>query len=406
MRTALHAKVPEIALVFWMLKLLSTGMGEAMSDFLGSHSIPIAAAIGIFGFAGAIWLQLRRTRYEAVYYWFAVMMVAVFGTMAADGIHDGTGVSYTVTTPLFAAVTGVIFLLWYRKEGTLSIHSITTRRREQFYWAAVLATFALGTAAGDLTALSLGIGFFDSVILFGVIICIPALAWWRGKLNPIVAFWAAYVVTRPLGASFADWFSKPAQNSGLGLGDGLVSAVALVVFVALVAYVAIAKPDIQPVPAPHRHPRLPHPHPHPHPHSAGAAPCSQRKPEAGRAPFRAAARALLSGAMSAQYIFTTYKLSPAPSARQGGADRHLAVVLSGRQDRRARLQRRRQVDACSGSWPGSTPSSTARPSSRPTRPSACSSRSPSSTPPRTSRATSRRASPRSGRCSIASTSCR
>jgi uncharacterized membrane-anchored protein len=137
------------------------------------------------------------------------------------------------------------FVAWYRSEGTLSIHSITTPRRERFYWAAVLGTFALGTAAGDLTAVTLNLGFFDSALLFAGMIALPALAWWRRAVNPIVAFWLAYVLTRPLGASFADWFGKPAHLTGLGLGDGTVSAIALVVFAGLVGYVAHAKRDIQ-----------------------------------------------------------------------------------------------------------------------------------------------------------------
>jgi uncharacterized membrane-anchored protein len=237
-----------------------------MSDFLGQNSVPLAAVIGIFGLWFALWLQLRQREYRAPIYWFAVMMVAIFGTMAADGIHDGASIPYAVTTPVFAFVVAAIFVLWYRSEGTLSIHSITTRRREGFYWAAVLATFALGTAAGDLTAIQLKIGFFDSVLLFAAIIAIPAIGWWRFYMNPILAFWFAYVVTRPLGASFADWFSKPAAQTGLGLGDGTVSAIALVVFIALVAYVALTKCDIQGeryAAAAHLHPHHPHPHPNP-----------------------------------------------------------------------------------------------------------------------------------------------
>ncbi len=260
------AKVPEITVIFWVLKLLTTGMGESMSDFLGQHSVPIAGAIGIFGLSFALWLQLRQREYRAPIYWFAVMMVAIFGTMTADGIHDGASIPYAMTTPLFASVVAAVFLLWYRSEGTLSIHTITTRRRESFYWAAVLATFALGTAAGDLTATTLNLGFFGSVLLFAAIIAIPAVGWWRFSLNPIVAFWFAYVVTRPLGASFADWFSKPSAITGLGLGDGTVSASALVVFIALVAYVTVAKPDIQGAPAPGEL-LAPHPHPLPHPHA-------------------------------------------------------------------------------------------------------------------------------------------
>ena len=237
-------KVPEIGVIFWVLKLLTTGMGEAMSDFLGQKSVPLAALIGIFGLALALWLQLRQRTYRAPFYWFAVMMVAIFGTMAADGIHDGAGIGYAVTTPLFAIVTAAIFYAWYRSEGTLSIHSINTRRREIFYWAAVLSTFALGTAAGDLTAIAFKLGFFASVWLFAAIIAVPALGWWRFGMNPILAFWFAYIVTRPLGASFADFFSKPG-NGGLRAGDGAVSAVALIVFVALVGWVTVTKRDVQ-----------------------------------------------------------------------------------------------------------------------------------------------------------------
>jgi uncharacterized membrane-anchored protein len=234
---ALIVKVPQITLIFWVLKLLTTGMGEAMSDFLGQRSVPLAAAIGLLGLIVALRLQLRQPRYRAPYYWFAVMMVAVFGTMAADAIRDGAGIGYSVTTPVFAVIVAGIFGLWYRSEGTLSIHSIDTRRRECFYWAAVLGTFALGTAAGDLTAYQLNLGFWTSALLFAAIIAIPAVAYARGAMNPILAFWFAYIVTRPLGASFADGFSKPTQG-GLNVGDGVVSAVALVVFVVLVSFVA------------------------------------------------------------------------------------------------------------------------------------------------------------------------
>ena len=241
----LAAKVPEITILFWVLKILTTGMGEAMSDFMGQHSVPVAGLVGIFGTAFAFRLQYRRREYHAPTYWFTVMMVAIFGTMVADGIKDGLGLSYAVTTPFFAALVAIVFWRWQRSEGTLDIHTITTRRRENFYWCAVLATFALGTAAGDLTALTLNWGFFPSLLLFGAVIVVPLVGWWRFGLNPVFSFWAAYVVTRPLGASFADWFSKPHPQSGLGLGDGTVSAIELVLFIALVTYTAIRKDDIQ-----------------------------------------------------------------------------------------------------------------------------------------------------------------
>jgi uncharacterized membrane-anchored protein len=239
-----------------VLKLLTTGMGEAISDFMGQTSIPLAALVGVGGFVVAMRMQLNAREYRAPVYWFAVVMVAVFGTMVADGIKDGAGLSYAVTTPFFALCVAAVFWAWHRSEGTLSIHSITTRRRETFYWTAVLATFALGTAAGDLTAMTLNLGYFGSAILFAVLIAIPAVMWWRGLLNPIAAFWIAYVITRPLGASIADGFSK-SNDGGLGLGDGPISAVLLLVFVALVVYAARARIDIQ-QPGEHVGPTTPH----------------------------------------------------------------------------------------------------------------------------------------------------
>src|SRR3954471_17965353 len=222
---------------------------------MGQNSVPVAGLVGIFGTAFAFRLQYRRREYHAPTYWFTVMMVAIFGTMIADGIKDGLGLSYAVTTPFFAALVAIVFWRWRRSEGTLDIHTITTRRRETYYWCAVLATFALGTAAGDLTAISLNLGFFASIVLFAAAIAVPALLWWRGRLNPIVAFWSAYVVTRPLGASIVDWLGKPVADSGRGWGDGTVSALCLIVFVGLVAYVAVSKADVQQ----HRSHALPQP---------------------------------------------------------------------------------------------------------------------------------------------------
>jgi uncharacterized membrane-anchored protein len=201
--------------------------------------------IGTAGLVLAMWLQLRATEYRAWVYWFAVLMVAVFGTMAADGLHKGAGIPYAVSTVMCAIAVAAIFFVWHRVEGTLDIHSITTKRRELFYWLAVLATFALGTAAGDLTAFTFNLGFLGSVALFAVAIAVPAIGWLRFSLNPVLAFWAAYVITRPLGASIADWFGKDPSRSGLGAGDGVVSAAGLIVFAALVAYTARVRRDIQ-----------------------------------------------------------------------------------------------------------------------------------------------------------------
>jgi uncharacterized membrane-anchored protein len=243
--TPLRTKVPEITLLFWVVKLLTTGIGEAASDFLGAKSIPLAAAVGLVGFVVAMWWQLRTRAYSPAPYWFAVSMVAVFGTMAADGLHKFVGLPYGVTTVMYAIAVAVVFFLWHRSERTLSIHSIVTRRRETFYWSTVLATFALGTAAGDVAAFTLHLGYLASAVLFAAAILVPAIAWARRWLNPIAAFWCAYVLTRPLGASIADWLGKPRNLSGLGYGDGVVTVVGAVAIAAFVAYL-VARHDSGP----------------------------------------------------------------------------------------------------------------------------------------------------------------
>jgi len=238
------AKVPEITALFWVIKVLTTGMGEASSDYLGNLNLALAGVVGVGGIVLALRWQLRASSYNAWRYWFAVMMVAVFGTMAADVLHVA-GIPYVATTILYAVAVTVVLFLWYRSEGTLSIHSVTTRRRETYYWLTVLATFALGTAAGDLTATSMNLGFFSSGWIFVAVIAIP-LVGWRFGLNPIVAFWFAYVVTRPLGASFADWFGKARSvDGGLGYGDGTVAGIALVAIAALVGFVAYTGRGVQ-----------------------------------------------------------------------------------------------------------------------------------------------------------------
>ena len=238
-REPLAVKVPQIAVLFWVLKVLTTAMGEAASDFLVSVNIALAAFVGAVGFGAAMWWQFRSRRYAAWTYWFAVAMVAVFGTMAADGLHVELGLPYAVTTIGYATALAVVFVLWRRSEGTLSIHSITTRRRETYYWLTVLATFALGTAVGDLTATTFKLGYFGSGLLFAAVIMVPAIGWWRLGFNPVFAFWFAYVITRPLGASFADWFAKPRWvGHGLGIGGGPVTVVSALAITGLVAYAA------------------------------------------------------------------------------------------------------------------------------------------------------------------------
>ncbi|WP_042438326.1 COG4705 family protein [Streptacidiphilus albus] len=244
-REPLAAKVPEITVLFWVVKILTTGMGEATSDFLANGNPAVAGIVGFGGFCFALWLQFRVRRYYAAVYWLAAVSVAVFGTMVADGVHVALGVPYTGTVTLYAVALAAVLLAWYRSEGTLSIHSITTRRREVFYWCTVLATFALGTALGDFTASTVDLGFLDSAIAFTVLIAVPLVAWWKFRLNAIPAFWFAYVVTRPLGASFADYLGKPGSIGGLGFGDGTVAAVASVAIVALVGYAVVTRNDVQ-----------------------------------------------------------------------------------------------------------------------------------------------------------------
>ncbi len=245
-REPVAAKVPEITALFWLIKVLTTGMGEAMSDYLGRVNLVLAGVAGAGGFVLALRLQFCADRYVAWRYWFAVMMVAVFGTMAADGLHVGLGIPYAATTILYALAVAVVFALWYRSQGTLSIHSITTRRRERYYWITVFATFALGTAAGDLTATSMTLGYLGSAVLFAAIIVVPLAGWRCFGLNPIVAFWFAYIVTRPLGASLADWPGKPSGNGGgLGLGDGVVAGAATVLIALAVAYLSRTRSDVQ-----------------------------------------------------------------------------------------------------------------------------------------------------------------
>ncbi|MEW2487462.1 hypothetical protein [Streptomyces sp. NPDC048411] len=239
------SKVPEVTVWFWIIKVLTTGMGETASDFLAHLLGPVlAVGLGGIGLVAALVLQMSVRRYVAWIYWTAVVMVSVFGTMAADVLHVGLGVPYLVSAPFFLLALGAVFALWYASERTLSIHSIHTRRREAFYWATVLATFALGTAAGDLTAIPLGLGYLGSGVMFAVVIAVPALAHWRFGLSAIAAFWSAYIVTRPLGASFADWMAVPSARGGLALGLGPVTLYWTIAILALVGYLAATRRDI------------------------------------------------------------------------------------------------------------------------------------------------------------------
>ena len=239
-------RVPEITVYFWVIKALSTAFGESTSDFLVRklHPIP-AVGLGFVVFCLALAVQFSKKRYVPWSYWMAVAGVGVFGTMAADVLHVGFHVPYVASSLLYAVVLAAVFVLWDRTERTLSIHTVNTPRREAFYWAAVVATFAMGTALGDLTATTLHLGYGLSILLFAGIMLIPALGYrWLGW-NAIFAFWFAYVVTRPLGASFADFLGKPKALGGLGWGDGWVALVLLVVICCLVAFLSVTHRDVQ-----------------------------------------------------------------------------------------------------------------------------------------------------------------
>jgi uncharacterized membrane-anchored protein len=237
------AKVPEVIFVFWVVKILTTAGGEATSETWGNIR---GGGTEVLVFLVGLLLQFGTRRYRALAYWSLAFAIAISGTGISDFLHLDVHIPYAGTTLLWAVVLAAIFWLWQRSEGTLSIHSITTQRREAFYWATVFATFALGTALGDFTATSLNLGYLSSGILFGVLILLPALAWWRFGLNAVAAFWMSYVLTRPLGASFADYLSKPRAISGINFGDGPTAiAFAAAVFV-FVLYLAVARPDIQP----------------------------------------------------------------------------------------------------------------------------------------------------------------
>jgi uncharacterized membrane-anchored protein len=239
-------RVPAITVHFWVVKILTTAMGEAASDYLVHTINPYAAvAIGALGITVALALQFYVRRYAAPAYWFAVVMVAVFGTMCADAAHIELRIPYAVSTAICAAGLAAVFAVWYLIERTLSIHSINTPRRELFYWAAVLATFAMGTAAGDMSAYTLHLGWLTSGVLFTVIFAIPMLARRLLGLNEAFTFWFAYIFTRPLGASYADWVGVPQSLGGLNYGRGTVAITLTIVIIAWVAYLSVSKVDVE-----------------------------------------------------------------------------------------------------------------------------------------------------------------
>lgn len=217
-------KVPDITLWFWLAKLLTTALGESVSDY-SVHRLGAVEAvfIGFVVFLAVVSVQLASVRFVTWKYWLSVVAVAIFGTMVADVTHVRFNVPYAASSALFAVVLGCVLSAWYLSERTLSIHTVDSTRRELFYWATVTSTFALGTALGDFTATTLHLGYFGAAVLFAGALCVPLLGWRARRASAVLAFWTAYVLTRPLGASIADWLGKPRSVGGLGNGDGPVA---------------------------------------------------------------------------------------------------------------------------------------------------------------------------------------
>lgn len=245
----LAAKVPEVTALFWAVKISTTAAGEALSDWFGTkQSIKWGFWIDIFMFVSALYFQFSARRYSAWRYWYLALAIATAGTGVADTMHLVLNLPYGVTSLFWLIVLAAVFLLWNRSEHTLDIHSITSNRRERYYWAVVFATFCLGTAVGDFTATTLGLGYLASAGFFCGVIVIPFVGWKFLNWNSVFAFWFAYVITRPIGASFADYLSKGHDVSGLDFGNWQLAALFTAVVVGLVVYTAKARFDIQPEP--------------------------------------------------------------------------------------------------------------------------------------------------------------
>ncbi len=235
-------KVPAVTILFWAIKIMATTVGETAADFLNANlhlgltgtSVVVGALL-----AASLAAQLRASRYVPSIYWTTVVLLSVFGTLLTDNLVDHFGVSLVTTTTLFSVALAATFAAWYAVERSLSIHTITTHRREAFYWAAILFTFALGTAAGDLAAEGLQLGYATAALIYGALIAAVALAH-AFKLNAIAAFWTAYILTRPFGASCGDLLSQPTANGGLGLGTVATSAAFLVAILGLIGYLTLA----------------------------------------------------------------------------------------------------------------------------------------------------------------------
>jgi len=240
-------KVPEITLFFWVIKILCTTVGETGADFLNTDlNFGLEGVTLIIGAMLAVTLifQFKFRKYIPGIYWLAVVLISIVGTLITDNLSDNLGIPLTISTIVFAVSLSIIFAVWYKKEKTLSIHTIITTRREAFYWLAILFTFALGTAAGDLLAESIDLGYMLSAIIFGAMIAAVAISHFVFKVNAVLAFWLAYILTRPLGASIGDYLSQDLGNGGLGLGTVITSMIFLATILATVIYLTVTKKDV------------------------------------------------------------------------------------------------------------------------------------------------------------------
>jgi uncharacterized membrane-anchored protein len=236
------SKVPEVTVIFWVIKVLATTVGETAADFLGVNLNLGEAWTGVLAavvLAGVLVIQFRLRRYVPAVYWLAIVLISIVGTLVSDNLVDNLGVPLWVTTVVFAGALAVVFSLWFRIERTLSIHSIFTRRREAFYWLAVLFTFALGTSAGDLLAERLNLGYLLSLGIFAGAIAAVAIAYFVFHLNAVLSFWIAYVLTRPLGASTGDLLSQNTKDGGMGLGTTTTSVLFLTLILILVVILSV-----------------------------------------------------------------------------------------------------------------------------------------------------------------------
>jgi uncharacterized membrane-anchored protein len=245
----LLSKVPEVTAFFWIIKVLATTVGETAADYLNDtlgFGLSKTSVVMSLLLAVTLVAQFALRRYVAPVYWLAVVLISIVGTLITDNLTDGLGIPLAATTAVFAAALAATFATWYASERTLSIHSIVTRRREAFYWLAILFTFALGTAAGDLVAEKFQLGYALSIGVFAAAIAATAVAHFKFRFNAVAAFWIAYILTRPLGASIGDYLSQARTDGGLGLGTTATSAIFLVTIVAVVTYLARTRRDEQP----------------------------------------------------------------------------------------------------------------------------------------------------------------